>query len=103
MPGHDQPNARKVVLAAMLGNFGIAVAKLLVAAISGSVSLLAEAGHSLVDTANQALLMLGMVLSRRTDPRRHPLGRAKERYFWAFVVALLLFFLGGVFAIYEGV
>jgi cation diffusion facilitator family transporter len=103
MSGNDEPNARRVVLAAMLGNLAIALAKLVAAAISGSVSLLAEAGHSLVDTANQALLMVGMVLARRTDPRRYPLGRAKERYFWAFVVALLLFFLGGVFAIYEGV
>jgi cation diffusion facilitator family transporter len=103
MSGPNQPNARKVVLAAMLSNLGIAVAKLGVAVVSGSVSLLAEAAHSLVDTANQALLLVGMVLSRRVDPRRYPLGRAKESYFWAFVVALLLFFLGGIFGIYEGV
>jgi cation diffusion facilitator family transporter len=103
MSGPSQANPRKVVLAAMAGNLGIALAKLAAAVVSGSVSLLAEAGHSLVDTANQAFLLVGMVLSRRVDPRRYPLGRAKESYFWAFVVALLLFFLGGVFAIYEGV
>jgi cation diffusion facilitator family transporter len=103
MSGPNAPNARKVVLAAMLGNLGIALAKFVVAALSGSVSLLAEGGHSLVDTANQTLLLVGMALSRRADPHRFPLGRAKESYFWAFVVALLLFFLGGVFCIYEGI
>ncbi len=65
--------------------------------------MLAEAVHSVADTGNQALLLLGMRLAKRHDPDRYPLGRHKEVYFWAFVVALMLFSLGGVHAIYQGV
>jgi len=96
-------DSRKVVVAALLGNAAIAVAKFTAAAISGSVTMLAEAVHSLADTANQALLLLGIRLSGKRDPARYPLGRAKESYFWAFIVALMLFFVGGVYAIHEGV
>jgi cation diffusion facilitator family transporter len=92
----------KVVLAALVGNGLIAIAKFVAAALSGSVAMLAEAVHSVADTVNQALLLLGIRLSKRSDPDRYPLGRAKEVYFWSFVVALLLFFLGGAYAIYEG-
>lgn len=95
-------DSRKVVLAALTGNLLIAVAKFVAAALSGSAAMLAEGVHSVADTANQALLLLGMSLSTRDDPR-FPMGRAGERYFWAFVVALMLFLLGGVFAVYEGV
>lgn len=94
---------RKVVIAALIGNAVIALAKFVAAWLSGSITMLAEGVHSLADTANQALLFLGMVLSAKKDPHRFPLGRTKEIYFWAFIVSLLLFFLGGVFAIYEGV
>ena len=90
-------------MAAMAGNCCIAVLKLVAAGLSGSVAMMAEGIHSIADTANQALLLLGLTLSRKSDPSRYPLGRAKEVYFWAFVVALVLFFLGGVYAIYEGV
>jgi cation diffusion facilitator family transporter len=100
-PGKGDP--RKVVLAALLGNAGIAVAKFVAAWLSGSITMLAEGVHSVADTANQALLLVGMGLSKKLDPERYPLGRAKERYFWAFIVSLMLFFLGGVYAIYEGV
>jgi cation diffusion facilitator family transporter len=100
-PGKGDP--RKVVLAALLGNAGIAIAKFIAAWLSGSITMLAEGVHSVADTANQALLLVGMGLSKRLDPERYPLGRAKERYFWAFIVSLMLFFLGGVYAIYEGV
>ena len=96
-------NPRKVVIAAMLGNGLIAAAKFVAAALSGSVAMLAEGAHSLVDTGNQALLLVGMRLSKKTDPVRYPLGRAKETYFWAFIVALMLFCMGGVYGIYEGV
>ena len=65
--------------------------------------MLAEGVHSIADTANQALLLLGMVLAARRDPKKYPLGRAKESYFWAFVVSLVLFFLGGAYAVYEGI
>jgi cation diffusion facilitator family transporter len=94
---------RKVVVAALGSNALIAVAKFVAAAFSGSAAMLAEATHSLADTANQALLLVGMKLSSRTNPKRFPFGRAAERYFWAFVVSLMLFLLGGLFAIYEGV
>lgn len=87
----------------MFGNGAIAIAKFIAFGFSGSVALLAEGVHSVADTANQALLLVGMGLSKRKDADRFPLGRASERYFWAFVVSLVLFFLGGVYAIYEGI
>jgi len=96
-------DSRKVVVAALVGNGAIAVSKLVAAYFSGSIAMLAEGAHSIADSANQALLLVGMGLSLRKEPERFPFGRSKERYFWAFVVALVLFFLGGVFAIYEGV
>ncbi len=102
MAGHGTGDAKKVVLAAMIGNSLIAVLKFVAAGFSGSVAMLAEGVHSVADSANQGLLLLGMTLSHRRDPVRYPLGRAKEIYFWAFVVALVLFFLGGVYAVYEG-
>jgi len=94
---------QKVVLAAMSGNAVITIAKFVAALLSGSVAMLAESVHSLADTANQALLLLGGHLGKRSDPIRHPLGRATEIYFWGFVVAMMLFLLGGVFALYEGI
>ncbi len=103
MAGHGKGDPRKVVMAAMAGNAAITVAKLVAALLSGSVSMLAEAVHSLADTANQGLLLVGMRLARRRDPERYPFGRAAEAYFWAFIVALVLFSLGGMYAIYEGV
>jgi cation diffusion facilitator family transporter len=96
-------SGKKVVLAALAANAGIAVVKLVVAFISGSTTMLAEAVHSSADTANQALLLVGMTLASRKEPQRFPLGRESERYFWAFVVSLTIFLLGGVFAIFEGV
>jgi cation diffusion facilitator family transporter len=93
----------KVVIAAMVANGGIAIAKFVAAYLSGSVTMTAEGVHSLADTANQGLLLLGMGLARKVDPERYPLGRAKESYFWAFIVSLMLLFMGAVFAIFEGV
>ncbi len=100
---HGGSNPKKVVRAAMIGNGGIAIAKFVAWYLSGSVALLAEGVHSIADTANQGLLLLGMVLAARRNPAKYPLGRAKESYFWAFVVSLVLFFLGGAYAVYEGV
>lgn len=94
---------KKVVRAALLANAGIAAAKFVAASLSGSTTMLAEAVHSVADTANQGLLLVGLVLSARRADERFQMGRASESYFWSFIVALLLFFLGGVFAIYEGV
>jgi cation diffusion facilitator family transporter len=102
--GHGKGgDPRKVVIAALAGNAGIALAKFVAAFLSGSATMLAEAVHSVADTVNQAFLLVGMKLSGENASQRYPLGRAKETYFWAFIVSLFLFFLGGVFAIYEGV
>ena len=101
--GHGQGDPKKVVIAALLGNAGIAVAKFVAAYLSGSATMLAEAVHSVADTANQGFLLVGMKLSDRSASSRYPLGRSKEIYFWAFIVSLFLFFMGGVFAVYEGV
>ncbi len=103
MGGHAGADAKKVVRAAMLANGGIAIAKFVAAYLSGSTTMLAEGVHSVADTANQGLLLVGIVLSARRADERFPMGRASESYFWSFIVALLLFFLGGVFAMYEGI
>lgn len=93
----------RAVVAALAANAGIALAKFIGFALTGSSSLLAESVHSVADTANQGLLLLGRRTSRRRATSEHPFGFGRERYFYAFVVALLLFTLGAVFAIYEGV
>jgi cation diffusion facilitator family transporter len=92
----------KVIKAALYANLAIAVCKFVAAYLSKSTATLAEAVHSFADTGNQALLFTGVVLSKRMDSR-YSFGRAAERYFWPFVVALLLFSVGGAFAVYEGV
>lgn len=92
-----------VVIAALAGNGCIAIAKLAAAAWTGSAAMLSEAIHSIADTANQGLLLLGLGRAARPPDERHPFGYAKELYFWAFVVAILLFSLGAGVAIYEGV
>jgi cation diffusion facilitator family transporter len=95
--------SRSAVIAALLANVGIAVSKLVGFFITGAASLLAEGVHSLVDTANQGLLLLGGHRSKQEASPEHPFGYGRERYFWAFVVALVLFLLGGLFAINEGI
>lgn len=92
-----------VVMVALVANFGIAVAKFAAAAWTGSSAMLSEAIHSLVDTSNQGLMLYGIKRSQRPADAVHPFGYAKELYFWAFVVAVLLFSLGAGVAIYEGV
>src|SRR5215510_14194621 len=98
-----QEGSRKAIAAAFLANLGIAVAKFAGFAITGAASLLAEAIHSVADTGNQALLFLGGRRARRRPTAEHPFGFGQERYFWAFIVALMLFSLGGLFAVVEGV
>ena len=98
-----QEGSRKAIIAAFFANLGIAVAKFTGFVITGSAGMLAEAGHSLADTGNQALLMLGGKRSTQRPSERHQFGYGNERYFWAFVVALVLFSLGGLFALYEGI
>jgi cation diffusion facilitator family transporter len=94
---------RKAVLAALAANLGIAVAKFVGFSITGAASLLAEGVHSVADTANQGLLLLGDRRAKRAPTEMHPFGFARERYFWAFVVSIVLFLGGGVFALFEGV
>ncbi len=95
--------SRRAIVAAFLANLGIAVAKLIAYVATGAASMLAESIHSLADTGNQALLLLGSKRGQRAPTAEHPFGYGRERYFWAFVVALVLFSLGSVFAIVEGV
>jgi cation diffusion facilitator family transporter len=93
----------KAVFAACLANAGIAMAKIAGFAFTGASSMLAEAIHSIADTGNQALLLLGQRRGRRPPDASHPFGYGRERYFWSFVVAMVLFALGSVYAIYEGI
>jgi cation diffusion facilitator family transporter len=95
--------SRKAIVAAFFANLGIAIAKFTGFLITRSAGLLAESAHSLADTGNQALLMLGSKRGRRPADKAHPFGYGPERYFWAFVVALVLFSMGGLFALYEGI
>jgi cation diffusion facilitator family transporter len=93
----------KVVVAAFFANLGIAIAKFIGFFFTQSSSMLAESIHSVADTGNQALLFLGGRLSNREPDDEFQFGFARERYFWAFVVAMILFSLGSLFAIYEGI
>ena len=93
----------KAIIAALLANAGIALAKFVGYLITGSSSMLAEAVHSVADTSNQGLLLLGGKRAQRAATADHPFGYGRDRYFYSFVVALLLFSLGSVFALYEGI
>jgi cation diffusion facilitator family transporter len=92
----------RAILYAFLANAGIAIAKTWAAMITGSGSMLAEAIHSYADASNQVLLYLGLRQSTKAPDEEHPLGYGKLSYFWSFIVALLLFSVGGLFSIYEG-
>ena len=93
----------KAILAALFANLGLAIAKFAGFAVTGASSMLAEAIHSVADTSNQALLLMGGRLARRDATTQHPFGYGRERYFWSFVVALVLFTVGSLYALYEGV
>ena len=93
----------KAILAALAANIGIAVTKFIAFIFSGSSSMLAESIHSLADSGNQLLLLLGGRQSRRKADKEHPFGYGRERYVYAFVVSIILFSVGGVFSIYEGI
>ena len=102
MASSSQDSTVRAILYAFLANFGIAIAKTWAAWLTGSGSMLAEAIHSYADTGNQVLLYLGLKQSQRPPDKEHPLGYGKLSYFWSFIVALLLFSMGGLFSIYEG-
>jgi len=93
----------KAIVAALAANLGIAVTKLIAWAFSGSSSMLAEGVHSLADSGNQLLLLLGGRKALRDADKEHPFGYGRERYVYAFVVSIILFSIGGVFSLYEGI
>jgi cation diffusion facilitator family transporter len=96
-------SSKKAIYAAILGNFAIAVTKFLGAAVSGSSAMLTEGIHSLVDTGNGGLLLLGIRRSKRPPDEKHPYGYGKSLYFYALIVAVLIFGLGGGISLYEGI
>lgn len=93
----------KAVVAALAANLGIAVSKFVGWVLTGSSSMLAEGVHSVVDSGNQVLLLVGGRRAQRRPDEEHPFGYGRDRYFYAFVVSLVLFSLGGAFAVYEGI
>ncbi len=101
MSGHA--NSLKAILLALGANFAIFVTKLFAAVITGSGAMMAEAVHSLADCGNQCLLLLGMRQARRPASDEYPLGWGRALYFWSFLVAILLFSVGGMFSVYEGI
>lgn len=103
MASSTDESTAKAILYAFLANFGIALSKSWAAWLTGSGSMLAEAIHSYADACNQVLLYVGLRQSVRPPDDEHPLGYGKLSYFWSFVVAMLLFSVGGLFSIYEGV
>ncbi len=97
-----QEGSKKAIVAAFFANLGIAVAKFVGFFFTGAASMLAEAVHSVADSTNQGLLLLGGKRAKRPATEEHPFGYGRERYFWAFVVALVIFSLGSLFALFEG-
>jgi cation diffusion facilitator family transporter len=93
----------RAVIAALAANLGIAIAKFVAFLVTGSASMLAESVHSLADTGNETLLLVGSGRSRRARTAEHPFGYGRERYFYGFVVAVMLFTVGAVFSIYDGI
>lgn len=96
-------SSKKVIISALLANVCIAVVKFIVATLTRSSAMLAEAIHSAADTLNQILLLIGINKGKRKADSLHPFGFASELYFWSFIVAIILFTAGAVFSVYEGV
>jgi cation diffusion facilitator family transporter len=93
----------KAVFAALAANLGIAVSKFVAFAFTGSSSMLSEAIHSVADSGNQILLLIGNKRSHKTADEHHPFGYGRRRYVYGFVVSIVLFMVGGVFSLYEGI
>ena len=102
MSGSGHGSSAKAILYAFLANLGIAIAKSGAAIYTGSGSMLAEAIHSFADCGNQILLFIGLKQSDKPADEKHPFGYGKTTYFWSFIVAIMLFSLGGLFSVYEG-
>jgi cation diffusion facilitator family transporter len=102
MPEGGSGHGTRAVIAALLANLGIAVAKFVGFVLTGASSMLAESFHSVADSGNQAMLLAGGRVARRGPDRRHPFGHGGARYFAAFLVAVVLFTLGSLFSFYEG-
>ncbi len=96
------PGNRRAIFAALLANLGLAAAKFVGWLITGAASMLAEVVHSVADSTNQLLLLWGSAAASRAPTPSHPFGHGRERYFWSFVVAVVIFSLGGLFALYKG-
>jgi len=99
---HQSASVKSIIFA-LSANLGIAITKTIAAVLTGSGAMLAESIHSFADCGNQGLLFLGLKSSKKKPDKEHPLGYGKEIYFWSFIVALILFSMGGLFSIYEGV
>lgn len=95
-------NPLKSIIFALVANTAIAIAKSVAAAVTGSGAMIAEAVHSFADAGNQGLLILGLKRAKQPPSADYPLGYGKETYFWSFIVAIILFSLGGLFSLYEG-
>src|SRR5437764_9161890 len=93
----------KAVIAALLANLGIAITKFIAFLLTGSASMLAESVHSVADTGNEVLLLVGRGRASRPRSEDHPFGFGRERYFYGFVVSVMLFTVGAAFSIYDGV
>ncbi len=101
MPSAEERESPVAIIAALLGNLGVAIAKGIAAVLTGSGALLAETAHSIADSVNEGLLYFGVRQSERPPTNAHPFGFGKERYFWSLVVALSLFVAGGIFSLLE--
>lgn len=95
-------SSKKAVYAALFGNLGIAIAKLIAAIVTGSTAMFAETLHSISDTFNQVLLLFGIKTSAKAATERHPFGYGKEQFFWSFVVATMLFGISGILSLQQG-
>lgn len=94
---------KKVIIAALIGNALISITKFIAASVTGSSAMLSEGIHSLVDTGNQILLLYGLKQAKKPADENYPFGHGKEVYFWSFIVAILIFALGGGISVYEGI